>query len=156
MTKSVEIHDLAVNEDGSVFMVFMHPDPPPGSPEESLPIGHFIPADAFTDRAARHGYDPEHPDFHQQVVEHCLHEAHTPVGVHTADKHAQRGQLHDRAAADNHIVWKFTEEHQQALRGIGVTSAHVEKRRRAMLPRPIAPYESPSPPPPPIMITAER
>lgn len=115
---SVDVQRVEVNPDGSVQLVFMHPLGNDGRPSHlnDLPIGHVIPLSAFHHRAVTHGYDHESDTFVEDVVRHCLHEAHTPAPAHVvADPRYRYGEVFDLAAADNSVGWNFTSAQHEEL-----------------------------------------
>lgn len=113
MAQQVDIIDTWRQEDGSLALTFMPPDE-----DVTAPAAHVIPTEAYADRAVRHGYDPDDPEFHEKVTRHILHEARTPAPDHVRASPGYRlGVVHDLAAADAVISWRFRPEHVETIRG---------------------------------------
>lgn len=122
MPRTVEIIDTWRQEDGSTALTFM----PLDDPKATLPCAHVIPDIAYAWRSVEHGYDPAHPDFAETVTRHILHESHTPAPAHIrADPRYQLGVVHDLAAADEVVEWRFKPEHVAVLReGVDTQLVH--------------------------------
>lgn len=122
MTREIVLTELTYREDENSIFLVHH------LPEYELPVAQIVPRLAFVDRAVHHDLDPQHPEFHRTVLRICLHEAHTPAGVHQAG-HRRQGQVHDLAAADAHTRWVISDAHHAEARRLKVIPKHVTEWR---------------------------